>query len=47
MKTSHVKANEWHQIVNRTNKPTSIIEIQYGEETTEDDIERPEYYNGE
>ena len=35
------------KIVNRTNKPCHIIEIQYGEETTEDDIERLEYYNGE
>ena len=43
----HVKANEWHQIVNKTDKPCHIIEIQYGEETTEDDIERLEYYNGE
>ena len=43
----HVKANEWHQIVNRSKEPCHIIEIQYGEETTEDDIERLEYYNGE
>ena len=43
----HVKANEWHQIVNRTDKPCHIIEIQYGDETSEDDIERLHYYNGE
>ena len=43
----HVKANEWHQVYNTTKEPCHIIEIQYGEETTEDDIERLEYYNGE
>jgi D-beta-D-heptose 7-phosphate kinase/D-beta-D-heptose 1-phosphate adenosyltransferase len=42
-----VKANEWHQVVNRSNKPCHIIEIQYGEETNEDDIERLYYYDGE
>ena len=43
----HVKANEWHQVYNITKEPCHIIEIQYGEETTEEDIERLEYYNGE
>ena len=42
-----VRANEWHQVVNRSDKPCHIIEIQYGEETTEDDIERLYYYDGE
>jgi cytidyltransferase-like protein len=42
-----VRATEWHQIVNKTDKPCHIIEIQYGEETTEDDIERLEYYDGD
>ena len=42
-----VKANEYHQIINITEEPCHIIEIQYGKETTEDDIERLEYYNGE
>ena len=42
-----VKAGSWHQIVNKTTEPCHIIEIQYGEETTEDDIERLEYYDGE
>ena len=41
-----VRATEWHQIVNKTDKPCHIIEIQYGEKTTEDDIERLEYYDG-
>jgi len=42
-----VKANEYHQIVNSNEEPCHIIEIQYGKETTEDDIERLEYYDGE
>ena len=43
----HIKVGDWHQIVNKTAEPCHIIEIQYGEETTEDDIERLEYYDGE
>jgi cytidyltransferase-like protein len=42
-----VRKGEWHQIVNKGKVPCHIIEIQYGEETTEDDIERLEYYDGE
>lgn len=40
-----VRKGEWHQIVNKTENDCHIIEIQYGEETTEDDIERLEYYD--
>ena len=43
----HIKQGDWHQIVNKDTVPCHIIEIQYGEETTEDDIERLEYYDGE
>lgn len=43
----HIQVGDWHQIINITEEPCHIIEIQYGEETTEDDIERLEYYNGE
>ena len=43
----HIRQGDWHQIINTTEQPCHIIEIQYGEETTEDDIERLEYYNGE
>ena len=43
----HIRVGEWHQIVNKTTEPCHIIEIQYGEETNEDDIERLEYYDGE
>ena len=42
-----VRKGEWHQIINTHDKPCHIIEIQYGEETNEDDIERLEYYDGE
>jgi len=42
-----VRAKSWHQIVNKCKVPCHIIEIQYGEETNEDDIERLEYYDGE
>ncbi len=39
-----VKEGEWHQIINESEIPCHIIEIQYGEETEEDDIERLFYY---
>ena len=37
-----VRANEWHQIYNPYSVPCHIIEIQYGEETDEEDILRCE-----
>lgn len=43
----HVKQGDWHQAFNPFEEPCHIIEIQYGEETTEDDIERLEYYEGD
>ena len=43
----HIKVGDWHQIVNKGDAPCHIIEIQYGEETSEDDIERLKYYDGE
>ena len=36
----HIGTFEWHQLANETNKPLKIIEIQYGEQCIEDDIER-------
>ena len=30
----------WHQIINTFNEPVHIIEIQYGDECIEEDIER-------
>jgi mannose-6-phosphate isomerase-like protein (cupin superfamily) len=40
-----VRQGEWHQAYNVQNEPCHIIEIQYGEETTEEDIERLEHYS--
>lgn len=37
-----VRANEWHQIYNPYSKPCHVIEIQYGQETNEEDILRDE-----
>ena len=42
----HVKIGNWHQIINPFDDPCHIIEIQYGDETNEDDIERFSYYEG-
>jgi mannose-6-phosphate isomerase-like protein (cupin superfamily) len=39
-KTEIINPNEWHQLHNPTDKPLKVIEIQYGEACTEDDIER-------
>jgi len=35
-----VAAEEWHQIINPFKKPVHLIEIQYGDECIEEDIER-------
>ena len=35
-----ILTNEWHQLANESDKPLKIIEIQYGEECVEEDIER-------
>ena len=35
-----VPVKEWHQIINPFKKPVHLIEIQYGDECTEEDIER-------
>ena len=39
-----VPVGEWHQITNPFEKTCHLIEIQYGEECIEEDIERTEYY---
>ncbi len=36
----NVYKGDWHQIINPYDEPCHIIEIQYGEKTLEDDIER-------
>jgi mannose-6-phosphate isomerase-like protein (cupin superfamily) len=40
-----VPVGEWHQITNPFDETCHLIEIQYGEECIEDDIERTEYYS--
>ena len=45
--TFHVQKQAWHQIFNPFDEPCHIIEIQYGEETNEEDIERLRYYKDE
>ena len=40
-----VKVGEWHQIINPNKEECRIIEIQYGEEVIESDIERLYYYD--
>jgi cytidyltransferase-like protein len=35
-----IKINEWHQLCNETDEPLRLIEIQYGDQCEEEDIER-------
>jgi cytidyltransferase-like protein len=35
-----ISNEEWHQLINDTDQPLKIIEIQYGTQCSEDDIER-------
>ena len=39
-----IKKEAWHQIINPHDVPCHIIEIQYGNKTEEDDIERLRYF---
>lgn len=39
-KDETINISEWHQLENRTDKPLKIIEIQYGVNCIEEDIER-------
>ncbi len=36
----HLRKTQWHQLCNETDKPLKIVEIQYGDNCIEDDIER-------
>ena len=36
----HIPIGTWHQLINPSNTPLSIVEIQYGEECVEEDIKR-------
>lgn len=38
--TIHIPSGSWHQLINATDEPLKIIEIQYGTECVEEDIER-------
>ncbi len=40
----HIDVEDWHQITNPNDVECKIIEIQYGEKTEEEDIERLFYY---
>ena len=42
--TLFIKKEAWHQIINPYDNPCHIIEIQYGDRTEEEDIERLHYY---
>ena len=37
---TYIGRKEWHQLVNKTNNPLKVIEIQFGEHCVEEDIER-------
>lgn len=43
----HIELGDWHQIFNPFNEKCKIIEIQYGQETIEEDIERHSYYKND
>ena len=38
--STYIRLNEWHQLCNETDKPLKLIEIQYGTNCIEEDIER-------
>ena len=37
---TYISREEWHQLVNKSNTPLKVIEIQFGEHCVEEDIER-------
>ena len=36
----HIAREEWHQLCNETDQPLRVVEIQYGVNCVEEDIER-------
>jgi mannose-6-phosphate isomerase-like protein (cupin superfamily) len=38
--STFIKCNEWHMLCNETDQPLKLIEIQYGEDCVEEDIQR-------
>ena len=43
----YVELGDWHQITNPFDETCKVIEIQYGKETIEEDIERHSYYKND
>ena len=41
----HITKGEWHQLANEQDTPLKIVEIQYGTECSEDDIDRKNTLN--
>ena len=39
-KSLHIRKDQWHMLANETDKPLKVVEIQYGENCVEEDIER-------
>tara|TARA_B100001057_G_scaffold6376_2_gene5806 strand:+ start:5326 stop:6087 length:762 start_codon:yes stop_codon:yes gene_type:complete len=39
-KSLHIRKGQWHMLANETDKPLKVVEIQYGENCVEEDIER-------
>ena len=39
-KSLHILREQWHMLANETDKPLKVVEIQYGENCVEEDIER-------
>ena len=39
-KSLHIQRKQWHMLANETDKPLKVVEIQYGENCVEEDIER-------
>jgi mannose-6-phosphate isomerase-like protein (cupin superfamily) len=37
---THIGRGEWHQLCNETDQPLQVVEIQYGANCVEEDIER-------
>ena len=36
----HIAEKQWHMLANETDKPLKVVEIQYGANCVEEDIER-------
>ena len=36
----HINRHQWHKLCNETNQPLKVVEIQYGDQCIEEDIER-------